>query len=234
MHAHPTRHDPGPMLQAFGRRLMPATRPPRRPAVTIRASRDHDQAALAQFYGELGRTTLRRRFHGALNGLSPARIRALTDPSALGCRHACSRLAWQARDEREDAGNSAGNRQGGRVAAHGVWRVDADGCAEFALVVADARQGEGLGTRLMQALLDEASRRGLARLHAQVLRDNAAMLRLLERLGGSAETDPDDASVLRVELDVPPWGGLPGSRLAGWLLDRATGWRMPGLVRGHA
>jgi acetyltransferase len=195
--------------------------------VSIRASRHHDQAALSRFYGELGHGTLRRRFHGALNGLSPARIRDLTDPALLTCGQVCSRVAWCA------------DADGILVAAHGLWRLDAHDSAEFALVVADAWQGEGLGMRVMRALLDEASRRGLSRLHAHVLRDNTAMLQLLDRLGATPEPDPDDARVLRVELDVLPHTGLPRvglhlARLEGWLRGRAAGPRAPKSARGLA
>ena len=51
------------------------------------------------------------------------------------------------------------------------------------VAVAPAAQGQGLGTRLVQALLDEAQRRGLRVVMLEVRADNARARALYERLG---------------------------------------------------
>ena len=48
------------------------------------------------------------------------------------------------------------------------------GEAEFALVVGDAHQRQGLGRHLMQRLIDIARERGVRRLAGLVLRENDA------------------------------------------------------------
>ncbi len=73
--------------------------------------------------------------------------------------------------------------------------------AEFGLIVGQAIAGHGLGRLLMQRLLAEARRRGLA-LHGCVLRDNARMLELCRTLGGAASIDPDEPELLSVRF--PP------------------------------
>jgi acetyltransferase len=69
---------------------------------------------------------------------------------------------------------------------------------EFALVVADAWQGKGIGTRLMQDLQQAAAARGFRELEGEVLTDNTNMLQLMHDLGFSVEAVPDDAQLKRV------------------------------------
>ena len=54
--------------------------------------------------------------------------------------------------------------------------------AELAVVVADAWQGQGIGTRLLAALADAATRTGVEGFAVLTLPDNQAALRLLRRL----------------------------------------------------
>ncbi len=52
--------------------------------------------------------------------------------------------------------------------------------AEWAIVVADPLQGKGLGTRLMQALVEEAHAVGIRRFSARIDGENRAVRRLLK------------------------------------------------------
>lgn len=54
--------------------------------------------------------------------------------------------------------------------------------ADLAVVVADAWQGQGIGTRLLAALADAATRAGVEGFAVLTLPDNQAALRLLRRL----------------------------------------------------
>jgi RimJ/RimL family protein N-acetyltransferase len=70
------------------------------------------------------------------------------------------------------------------VKVRGVARWEPDDepdAVEIALVVEDAWQGRGLGTALLDALLDAARRRGIHRFSADVLAENERMLRLLRK-----------------------------------------------------
>ena len=73
---------------------------------------------------------------------------------------------------------------------------DGDSC-EFALVVADAWQGRGIGARLMGCLMGAARARGLRIMQGDVLANNTSMLKLLDMLGFSVETLEDDRTVKR-------------------------------------
>jgi len=69
---------------------------------------------------------------------------------------------------------------------------------EFALVIADAMQGIGLGQRLMTALMDAARAKGLKVMVGEVLKTNNNMLKLMNRLGFSIEDRLDDDNIKRV------------------------------------
>jgi len=55
--------------------------------------------------------------------------------------------------------------------------------AEFALVVADAKQGQGLGKALLSRLVTIGRAEGVGRITAQMLRENAGMQRVSRALG---------------------------------------------------
>ncbi len=55
--------------------------------------------------------------------------------------------------------------------------------AEFAVVVADAYQGKGLGTKLLDMLIGFCLERGLRQLYGVILPDNAAMIEVARRMG---------------------------------------------------
>jgi len=74
---------------------------------------------------------------------------------------------------------------------------DGESC-EFALVIADAMQGKGLGQKLMIALMDAARAKGLKIMIGDVLKSNAPMLKLMHRLEFSMEDSAEDATIKRV------------------------------------
>jgi acetyltransferase len=83
-----------------------------------------------------------------------------------------------------------------------VRNPDGRSC-EFALVVADAWQGKGLGTRLMQELMQAATARGYREIQGEVLSDNHNMLQLMRELGFSVEAVPDDPQLRHVRKHLP-------------------------------
>ena len=76
--------------------------------------------------------------------------------------------------------------------------------AEFAIVVADAWQGRGLGYALMRMLIRDAGRRGLKRLVGSVLAINTPMLAFVTALGFVAVPDPDAPEQFVVTLELAP------------------------------
>jgi len=66
---------------------------------------------------------------------------------------------------------------------------------EFALVVTDAWQGKGLGTRLMQVLMDAARQRGFKEMTGEVMLENVDMLQLVNDLGFTITPKTDDPAI---------------------------------------
>ncbi len=73
---------------------------------------------------------------------------------------------------------------------------------DFAIVIADELQGQGLGRRLLSSLLDAAHQAGVKHMQGITLASNSGMLRLARKLGFQTLPEPGDASVLRLSLDL--------------------------------
>jgi acetyltransferase len=76
--------------------------------------------------------------------------------------------------------------------------------AEFAIALADAWQGRGLGYAMMKMLIGCARERGFKRLIGSVLSVNQAMLGLARALGFVVDSDPEDRGLMIVTLELPP------------------------------
>lgn len=79
------------------------------------------------------------------------------------------------------------------------YAINPDGTScEFALVVADAWQGRGVGHKLLATLMEEAGNKGLQVMEGDVLAVNSNMLQLVRVMGFAVEPRADDATVKRV------------------------------------
>ena len=74
--------------------------------------------------------------------------------------------------------------------------------AEVALVLADAWQGQGLGRRLLETLLEHAASAGIREAAGVVLATNVAMLRLVRSMGFTVSPEPGDATVRRISRQL--------------------------------
>jgi acetyltransferase len=72
-----------------------------------------------------------------------------------------------------------------------ITNPDQTSC-EFSLAVADDFKGQGLGSRLMGAIIDIARSRGLTEIVGLILANNTSMLRLMASLGFSVGPFPED------------------------------------------
>jgi acetyltransferase len=75
-----------------------------------------------------------------------------------------------------------------------VTNPDKSTC-EFALVVADEFSGQGIGSRMMLAILDVARSKGLATMEGLVLTKNVNMLKLMRSLDFAIKPSEDDPDV---------------------------------------
>jgi acetyltransferase len=76
------------------------------------------------------------------------------------------------------------------------------GACEFAIVVGDGWQRQGIGGRLLHRLLAVARLAGISRVSGVTMASNASMSALARRAGFSARSDPDDATVTLLSIDL--------------------------------
>jgi protein lysine acetyltransferase len=92
--------------------------------------------------------------------------------------------------------------------------------AEVAFTVADAYQGRGIGSFLMDAVAVTAWYDGIRFFSARVLTDNLPMRTILDRFG--AVWHRDDLGVVTTVVDIPPPQDLPISREVSGQIRDAT------------
>lgn len=73
---------------------------------------------------------------------------------------------------------------------------------EFAIVIADAWQGRGIGRLLMGKLISVARSRGIREMFGEILATNHGMLMMVQSLGFRLGRHPDDGTVVHAILDL--------------------------------
>lgn len=150
---------------------------------TIRAIRPSDREAFLAFHAGLSAASRYLRYFSARRDLPERELRHYTEV-----------------DQRDHAGVVA--VVDGRLVGHALYDRLADPCeAEVALEVADAFQGHGIGTLMLEELAHLALRAGIRRAVAHVLPGNQRMLQVFRDLG-FAERAAFEDGVVRVELEL--------------------------------
>jgi len=155
----------------------------------LRPIRPDDAPRLVEYYGRLSAHTAYQRFFTVMKRLPPDWARFLANVDYRG------RLALVAERGPLD--------QPELVAVARYEPAEREDTAEVAFVVQDGWQGKGLGTMLLQELLEAATARGIRRFRAWVLADNARMLDLLHRFTDVQERTLD-AGVVELLFTARP------------------------------
>jgi acetyltransferase len=164
----------------------------------VRPIRPEDEPALVRGFRRLAEDEVRQRFFVPLTELPHAMAARLT----------------QIDYDREMAFVLAEPGAPGAAELHGVARLAADPDnvrAEFAIIVERALSGQGLGTFLMNRLIEYARSRGIGELFGDVLVDNVVMRGLCRSLG--FRESPADGHVVRVTLALRNDAPSPAARL---------------------
>jgi acetyltransferase len=156
-------------------------------AITIRPIRPEDEPLIIAFHAGHSQHTLRMRFFSLVKTLSRDSLIRL-------CHLDYEREMALVAIRRDEHGPHL-------VGVSRSYLHPETGEAEFAVVVGDAWQGQGLGYHLMQRLIAVARERGVKRLAGWVLRENAPMLRLVRALGFT-ERPSGEPAVAEVVLDL--------------------------------
>jgi len=157
--------------------------------VALRAAGSKDAAAVQRFVRGLSEQSRRYRFFAPVRELSLDQLERLTRS------HPPDELALVGEITAE-SGESL-------IVAMAQYVVGEALDAEFAVVVDDAWQRQGLGMQLVGVLAQQAARAGLAALSGFVLPDNWPMLAFLARLDCELDADSDPNLIRAVKrLDM--------------------------------
>jgi acetyl coenzyme A synthetase (ADP forming)-like protein len=127
-----------------------------------------DTSALVDFFDALSERSLYLRFHG-----SPTVRESLVEPFL--------EPDWVERGALVGTLADGGGEH--IVALASYARLRDPTTAEVAFTVADDQQGRGIGTRMLEQLAERAAAGGVERFVAEVMGDNAAMMRVFEDAG---------------------------------------------------
>ena len=136
--------------------------------IEIRALKPDDEADLVAAVSHLGAQSLYRRFFGFKHAFSDQEKAYFLNVDFV---NHVALVAVVRADERPE------------IIGGGRYVVVRPGAAEVAFAVADEFQGQGLGTLLIRHLVRLAREAGLKELTADVLAENAAMLKVFARSG---------------------------------------------------
>jgi len=153
--------------------------------LTIRPIRSEDAESEQAFVRDLSDQAKHFRFMGTLNQLSPEMLTRFTQI-----------------DYGREMALIAVTEENGKCVQQGVARYvinpDNTSC-EFAIVVSDNHQHQGIGTRLMKALMDSARIHKIGVMEGTVLSNNTDMLHLMSELGFSQKRSKEERGLYLVE-----------------------------------
>jgi acetyltransferase len=152
--------------------------------LTLRHIAPADAAREQAFVRGLSARSSQLRFHGTIKELSKKDLKKLTEPDP---RDEVALIVLHRGDEGEEA--------------IGVARyvIDPDRAScEFAIVVADAWQRRGIGTRLMKALVSHLRNGGVRQITGSVFTSNSVMRSFVKQMGFVEAEIPGDPSTLLV------------------------------------
>jgi acyl-CoA synthetase (NDP forming)/GNAT superfamily N-acetyltransferase len=149
--------------------------------VRIRPVTPADEAALRELHLSASPESLYRRFFVGGNASVAGEVARLIRPASP------DRIALLAEEAGQVIGVGSAERQPG------------ESTAEFALIVAEAHHGRGIGTLLLEALAARARQAGVSELVGEVLPTNVPMVKVARDLGTQERASFDDG-VLVVRL----------------------------------
>lgn len=154
--------------------------------VEIRALKPDDKADMLDAVSHIGAQSMRRRFFGAKRSFSEAEQAFYLNVDFV------NHVALIAVAD-----------EGGRptIVGGGRYVVVQPGSAEVAFAVVDTFQGQGIGSTLLRHLIVIARDAGLKELIAEVLPENAAMLKVFEKSGLNTTTQRA-AGAVHVKMQI--------------------------------
>lgn len=154
--------------------------------IFLRPVRPEDEHLYPEFFTHVTAEDIRLRFFSAMKELTHAFIARLTQ---LDYARAMAFIAIE-----KDSGKMLGV-----VRLHTAADFES---AEYAVLVRSDLKGMGLGWQLMQMILEYARAEGVRQVRGEVLSQNTTMLAMCQQLGFTVSTDPENADIFLVSLDL--------------------------------
>jgi acetyltransferase len=183
---------PGPVIRPYPHRWAREWQTRDGIPLTIRAIRPEDEPLMVDFHGTLSERSVYLRY---------------LHPIALSQRVAherLSRICFVDYDremvlvaERVEPGGARRILGVGRLSRL-PWTPE----AEFALLISDQFQGQGLGSELLRRLIDIGRDERLERIVGYVSVENQEMLRVARNVGFKTRRRPDDPTIIEAVLDL--------------------------------
>ncbi len=161
--------------------------------MTVRPIRPEDELLLVEFHRRLSERTVQLRYMGTL-GFD---ARTMHDRLIRRCFNDYDREIALVLEYQDPATRVPAIAGVGRLS-----RKAAAATAQVSMLIADAWQNRGLGTRLLESMLDVAKREQMTRLVAEILPGNFPMQRLVGKLGFTVSISPTGEPVIAA-LDLP-------------------------------
>lgn len=160
--------------------------------VTIRPIRPEDEPLMAKFHETISERSVYLRYFFPMKLSQRVEHERLSRISFVDYDREMALVAQIANPETGEAQIIAGGRL--------IKLVGSDD-AEFAIIVTDAYQGQGLGTEMLAELVSIGRQEGIQRIIGTILYDNKDMLHVTEGMGFKLVGLPKDG-VTRVELSL--------------------------------
>lgn len=160
--------------------------------ITIRPIRPEDEPLMVKFHGTLSEQTLHFRYFG----IPKLELRVTHKQLTRICFNDYDREIALVAVRREPETKELEIIGVGRlIKVHGVNE------AELAIVISDCCQRQGLGTHLLQLLVDIGRQEGFERIFGEILPENYGMLRVSKKVGFTVSFDRSE-DVMRAEMKL--------------------------------
>lgn len=151
--------------------------------ITLRATREDDAGLLQELVRGLSLRSRYHRFFYAVHELPPETLHRFTHNEPHEAMNLIALVPCHGREV--------------PVAMAQYVANDYPVQAEFAVVVADEWQREGLGRRLVETLACIARAAGIESIRGDILAENVSMQRMMLKMGFELEMHPEDAGLYR-------------------------------------
>jgi acetyltransferase len=161
--------------------------------ITVRPIRPEDEPLMARFHESLSERSVYMRYFHAMNLTRRTAHERLTRICFIDYEREMALVA-----ERE-------NPETGEPEILGVARLSRNRAdpseAEFSILVNDRYQRQGIGTVLMEKILEVGREEGLRHITAEILFENRAMQHLIKKFGFRLHRDLEEG-VVKADLDL--------------------------------